>query len=327
MLPAHVTPDKAETIGRSTAFALLAEVVRTGAAAVLTLYLVRALHPHGYGLYAVAIGFGVIAVMVSDFGVAGSTSRFVAEKLADRKLTAALISDGLRVKLVISGTASIALIALASPIAGAYGQPDLVGPLRAVAAVTLGQSLFQFFVGVVLGMGRNALQARLYAIEGIGETVFAITIVALGGGAAGALMGQAAGYAVASAVGLAIVAKRLGRGVLPRIKSGGHSQRIATYASALVVINAAYTLFEQIDVILVTAYLTPADAAYFQAPTRLAVVVAIAGAAMSNAIAPRVARHAREPENVVALIAALRVLAVLGLAGAALVMVWSGPIV
>src|SRR4051794_6594283 len=89
----------------------------------LTLYLVRALGPREFGLFSLAIGVGALVFLPSDLGVSGSTARFIAERYGDRNAVARLMSDAIRLKLLISGTLCVLLIALAGPIAAAYDEP------------------------------------------------------------------------------------------------------------------------------------------------------------------------------------------------------------
>lgn len=314
-------------VRRSTVFSLLAEVVRVAATAGLALYLIRALGPTGYGLYALALGVGRLAGVAADLGVSMSTSRFVAERVGDQTRLADVVRDGLRLSVVFGGAAAVLLAALAGPIADAYDLPELVDPLRAIALVTLTQTVFQVLVSVSIGMRRNAVQARLYGIEGFTETAAAVTFVALGGGAAAALLGRSLGFGVASAIGLVMLVRALGPRVLPRVRGAGNTRQILGYARSTLVLNAAFTLFSQIDVLLVTAYLGVVAAGEFQAPGRLMLLVMLVGQAVSNAVAPRVARHVEEPRNLIEFVAALRVLIVIGLLAGTALMVWSQPIV
>lgn len=322
-------PDTAggETVRRSTAFALLAEAVRTVATATLTFYLVRMLSPQGYGVYALALSVGMLAMPLSDFGTSAATSRFVAERRRESAAVAGVVRDALRLKLALAAAMATALALLAAPIADAYGEQDLVWPIRAMALVVFLQSLFQLAVGVFIGLARNALQARLYTVQGLTETTSAIVIVAIGAGAGGALLGRALGYGAALAVGLVSAVAVLGSGLVPRRHGEGFVRQIARYAGALFVIDAAFLLFTQIDVLLLAAYRGTEAAGLFQAPTRLLLFVLLAGQAVSNAVAPRVARSDSEPADVASLVTALRLLTVLSAGAVGVLMAWADPIV
>jgi len=56
---------------------------------------------------------------------------------------------------MVTGTAALTLALLATPIANAYGEPDLVWPLRAIAAAMFGQSCLIMLTTVGSSLGRT----------------------------------------------------------------------------------------------------------------------------------------------------------------------------
>src|SRR4051794_36603179 len=72
-----------DSIRRNAFFGLATQITTAAFTAVLTLYLVRKLGPHDYGLFALAVGVGTILVLVSDIGISGAAGRFMAEESAD----------------------------------------------------------------------------------------------------------------------------------------------------------------------------------------------------------------------------------------------------
>src|SRR5256885_15113073 len=84
-----------DSLARNTLFASANAILIAGLSAVLTLYLVRALDPHGYGLYTLALAVGALFALVMDFGISSSTGRFIAERRGDRRAIAAYIADAL----------------------------------------------------------------------------------------------------------------------------------------------------------------------------------------------------------------------------------------
>lgn len=318
----------AETIRRSTAFALAAEALRALFTAGLTLYLVRALGPDEYGIYAVAVGVAALLRLVADLGISTSASRFVAEAAERPASAAAVVADALRLKLLLGIGLAVALVALAGPVADAYGIAALDTPLRLVGAVVLFQSLFQLAVSVSIGLGRNEVQARLYLTEGLVETLVAVAAVLLGGGAAGAVGGRAAGFAVAALLGLAVLLRLLGRGLLPGRRAGADTGRIARYGGLVFVVEGAYTLFEQIDVLLLGSMKGAAAAGLFLAPMRMVTTAELPGRAVANAVAPRLAgAGALDPERMAAFQRSLRVLILAGALLAAGTLAWAEPAV
>ena len=130
------------------------------------------------------------------------------------------------------------------------------------------------------------------------ETTGSIVIVLLGTGATGAMVGRAAAYAFAAGFGLVLVARTIGRSIRPRRGGHGHARRILGYGSALVIVDGAFTIFSQIDVILIGAILSVSAVGLFEAAYRLAGLLYFIGLPIRSAVAPRLARGGGGPDHV-----------------------------
>jgi O-antigen/teichoic acid export membrane protein len=320
-------PLEADSIRRNAAFSLAVQLTGAAFTAALTLYLVRALGPRGYGLYALAVSVGALVLIPSDLGISSAAARFVAERRGDRRWIAALLADALTLKLAVSGLVSAALFGLASPIASAYGEPALAWPLRAVALAVFGHGLMLLFAISFIAQGRVAVNLRVAFSESVVETGTTIALVALGTGATGAAFGRTAGYLFGAAVGVAVTARLLGRSSV-RLAAGrsGRLSQLVRYAGALFVVEAAFSAFGAIDAVLIGAYLSAASVGVFQAPVRLLVFLQYAGSALADGVAPRLARHAETPPNVAAFRGALRYVVLFYAPLTAALVVWAGPI-
>ncbi|MDX6708708.1 MAG: Polysaccharide biosynthesis protein, partial [Solirubrobacteraceae bacterium] len=169
---------------RNTTFGILTQVSTSVFTAVLTLYLVRALNPSDFGVFALALTIGGICLMLSDAGLSQSTARFVAERRETTGAIARLLSDALRLKLVLGGAVALALVALAEPIAAAYGQPGLTWALRGIALALFANTMLMLYLYAFIATGRLRSNLRVVFLESAMEATASITLVALGGGAA-----------------------------------------------------------------------------------------------------------------------------------------------
>jgi O-antigen/teichoic acid export membrane protein len=104
-------------------------------------------------------------------------------------------------------------------------------------------------------------------------------------------------------------------------------RRIAGYAGALLVIEGAFVLFEQIDVLLIGALLSATAAGLFQAPLRLVTFLHYPAYAVAAGVAPRVARHEVEGSSVDPFAGALRGLVLFQAALLAPLVIWADPLV
>lgn len=316
------------SVSHNAAYALANQLVTAALTAGLTVFLVRSLGPKEYGLFALALSVGTLVLLPADFGISASTSRFLAERRGRPEAAAAVLRLALLLRLVSTVPIVIALWLLVGPIASAYGEPGLELPLRAMAAVLFGHSLLILFRGVFNGLSRTDKTFWMIAVESAVETGASVALVIAGGSAADAAWGRAIGYSAGGLIGLVLVLRLLGRSVLPGM--GGNrpevpARAIARYAGALFIIDGAFTLFEQIDILLIGAYLGAASAGVFQAPLRLTTFLHYPGLALATAVAPRLARR-DDAAAVQTFELALRVVIVTQMAFAVGAAVWAQPI-
>ena len=320
--------ERREGVMRSTATVLLTYVGTAGFTAVLTLYLVRALGAEGFGIFSLAMGVAGLMSLVADFGIAASMSRFMAEAVGDRPRLARVFAAALRLKLALGGLVAVVLIAAAGPIAAAYDEPALVWPLRALAVASLMQSVLGQISGGFFAMGRTASNLRMVVVESMFELAASVAFVAAGAGAAGAAWGRATGYAVGTAFGLALMVRLLGGTALAVQRRGGaRMTSMGRYAMWLWVVNGAYTLFSQLDLLAIGAILGPAAVGAFSAPLRLSALLAYPALAVANSVTPRIARRPGAAPDHRLIERALRWLTVLQGALLAPLVVWAQPIV
>ncbi len=316
-----------ESIVASSAYSFAAQMATAAFTAVLTLFLVRVLGPTQYGTFALAIGFGAIIALPADLGISSSTARFVADHRGDRRAIAWLLADAVRLKVIASGIACVALIVLSGPIASAYNAP-LTWPLRAVAVAVFGQNLMFLFEGAFVADRRVATDVRMVFGESVAEFSASIVLVLTVGGALGATTGRAVGYVCGGAFAMVLGARAFGWPAAWR-RRGRRSfrRRIGAYALPLILVDSANTLFSAIDVLLIGAYLTADKVGLFSAPYRLLLLLAYPGTAVANGVAPRMSRGSDNVPNGVALEHGLRGLIVCQSLVVAPLLVWAQPIV
>jgi O-antigen/teichoic acid export membrane protein len=295
--------------------------------AALTLFLIHTLRPQQYGAFALAVGIGALVALPADLGVSSSTARFVAEQRTSRARMGAILAVAFRLKLVASGVACGALAALAGPIAAAYHAP-IAWPLRFVAVAVLGQNFMFLYENAFVASGRMVTNVRVAFGESAVECSASVALVLAGGGVVGAAAGRALGYAVGA--GLAIV---FGLKAFPwpgrreKLNRQPLMWRIARYALPLTLIDGANALFSMIDILLIGAYLGSRQVGLFSAPVRLLAFFSYAGIAVSNGVAPRMARTGTGVGDADALTAGLRVLILFYSLLITPLLVWTKPVV
>jgi O-antigen/teichoic acid export membrane protein len=319
--------ETADSIRRNALVSFASQMTTAAFTAFLTIFLVRRLGPHGFGLFGLALSLGTLASAPFDAGITGSAARFIAENRGKRVAVAAVVADALKLKAATSLVVSLALAAFAGLIGAAYGEPGLVWPLRGIALAVFGQGMVLFFAQAFVAQGKAVWNLPLFFWESAVETGASVCLVLLGGGAAGAAFGRGIGYVFGAALGLVIMVRLLGNRVLRAPISGPGTRRIGRYAGSLIVIEGAWILFGRIDSILIGAFLGAVSVGIYQAPRSLVTFLNYPGLAIANGVAPRLAYGRDEGPNVDALLTGIRVLLILYAALSAPLLVWAGPIV
>jgi O-antigen/teichoic acid export membrane protein len=310
-------------VARNTGLAFLTQIVTATFTAGLTLFLVRRLGPDDFGLFSLVLGIAGLAMLPADFGIAQSAGRFIAERRDDHRAIAVVLAAALKLKVLSGGIVALALFALAGPIGDAYGEPGLTWPLRAMALAVFGQSLLFMILQAFISIGRLGTNLRLVAFESALEVSASVALVLTAGGAAGAAWGRAAGYLGGSLLALALVARAFGRNaVVPR--RAVDAPMIGRYAGVMLVVNGAYALFDQIDVLLIGALLSTAAVGQFSAPLRLTILLHYPGLALANSVSPRMSGPSPDVKT---FRVALRLLIVVQFAIVTPVLVWATPFV
>ena len=84
-----------EGVARGAVYSFGTQFATSAFTAALTLYLVRALEPSGYGLLALAIAIAGLVSIPADLGISGSVARFVAESGGDPARIPRIVTDAL----------------------------------------------------------------------------------------------------------------------------------------------------------------------------------------------------------------------------------------
>ena len=317
----------ADGIVRNTTFAFAVQVTISVFSAIVTLFLVRQLGPAGYGIFALAVAIGALCALLAELGLSPSTARFVAERRGERDAMAGVIAAALRLKLPLTAAVATLLFLASGPIASAYGHESLTWPLRAIAIALFGQGIAALLGGTFVAQGRVALNLRLVFAGGLVEVCTTIALVLLGAGATGAAFGRAAGWTVAGAFAVLLAIRSFGRRALGvRAADSARAREILRYAGLIAIVDAAVVLFDQIDAILIGAFLGAASVGVFQAPMRLTTFLLYPGYAVAAGVAPRLSHGVRHRPDATALRLAYRLIVLFQAALLAPVVVWATPI-
>jgi O-antigen/teichoic acid export membrane protein len=317
----------ADKLGHNALWGLLYRLGPALLTAALSLYLVRALQPHEFGLYSLAMMVGSLALLPSDFGVSTAASRYVAAHRADRAMILDVLGGALALKLVGTGIACAALLLLAEPIADAYDEPSLAWPVRWTAIALVGQNLMLLWGSAFTALGRVRAGLPVPFVEGGVELGAGVAFVMLGWGAAGATLGRAIGYATGAVLAGLLLRRLIGSGFMGvRGHSRSMRRKVGRYAGPSSIVDGAYTAFTQVDVLVIGALLNATAAGMFTAPLRVVTLLHYPATSLAGAVAPRLAHQGAQRRDD-ELVFTLRLSMVIQAALATVVVVWADPVV
>lgn len=323
--PTAIGPGR--SVASNTVLSFFSQIVGAVFTAILVIFLTRKLGTQGYGLLSLALGVAGLAVLPSDFGVSYSVVRFVADHRSERSRLQEVLADALRLKLAAAILVSALLFGLASPIAGWYHLPALAWPVRAISISLFGQSMMMTN-SVFTALGRVDLQLRTVLVESAVQCTAALGLVIAGAGVAGAAFGWAVGYVTGGAMTVLLLARFLGSSILPRTpRLGAEARRIGGYAGVLLIVEGTFTIFNQVDVLIIGAYLGASAVGIFSAPTRLIAFLTYPAAAISSGVAPRMSLRAPGGPNIRAFKVGLRLMFIVQSAMVAVTLGWAGLMV
>jgi O-antigen/teichoic acid export membrane protein len=306
-------------------------LARLGSAAftaALTLFLARYLGTDDFGVFSLALGIGSLLLLAADFGISNAAARFIAERRTSRAAVADVLRTATRLKLVLAVVVCAALSALAGPIEDAYDAPGLAWALRGIAIAVPAQGMVLLYMAVGDALTRVPLTVRMVLSESAIEFCASLALVLLGLGAAGAAFGRAIGYAAGAAIGAILIAGVLGRRARKlREEERVGPRRLGTYGGALLIVDGAYTLFQQIDVLLIGAMLSASSVGVFQAPMRLTGFLNYPGVSLASGVAPRLAGGGGGQPEVQPFLRAVRYLLLLQAFVTVVAVVWAEPII
>jgi O-antigen/teichoic acid export membrane protein len=269
-----------------------------------------------------------VSTFLADLGITSATPRFLAERRHNRAAVTAVMGDAMRLKAFAAVPVSVVLFVLAGPITEAFDARGAEWPLRGISIAVLAQGFFLFVLATFEALGRIAINLRVVALESVLEGSSILVLVLLGAGATGAAFGRAIGYTVGVGIALGYLWRVVGR---PRPGAGDVSglrvREILAYSGALLIVDALFRAFAQIDVLLIGAILGGGRAVgLFDMPMQLAWFLHYPAGAISTAVAPRLARRPDAEPAIGTFIDAMRwIIALQGICLAPII-VWAEPI-
>lgn len=200
--------DIAETSVRGGLFLFVGNIFSTVITAFTSILIARFLGAIGYGLYSIALVAPSLLFIFIDLGVNSALIKYCAEfKTKERnKHIASIIKSGFLYKTTLSFVFFLILFCFSDWFAAyALRRPDIVFLVRIVSVLIILQVVFNTARNIFVGLDKMEYSATASVLQAIVKLVIALTLIFLGFGVLGAIIGHIAGYLVAGLISLLLV--------------------------------------------------------------------------------------------------------------------------
>lgn len=277
-----------EKIIRGFKAKLVAEIVRVGAKGLLMVLLARTfLSPSEYGLLFLAISIFSIAFFFSNFGIANSTARYIAEYSETKPgQIPNLLSVSLRYNLALILVVATAVALFHQPIAAQFDDPGLEALLLLGFFYIFAKTLNKYIYTLFQGFNRVRWSAIVSIVSNLGIFLAVIGLLVFGFGVVGALSGYIIGYLLGTLVGVVVLYRLVSEiDTAPSIEPGLR-RRLLEYSLPLAATNGSNILYKRVDTVLVGFFLTPVAVSYYVLSKQLAESVIAPAQSLGFAVSP-----------------------------------------
>jgi O-antigen/teichoic acid export membrane protein len=194
---------------KSGAVYVTAEIVSSIISLVIIIIATRLLGTGGFGLLSIAIAFSTVLGMAGNFGL-GTALRRRLPQVRDADARKKYISSAYAVSCSIAAVLAIATFALSGYVANSiYNDPSLSLPLQIASILVFVNVFFNSTLAALVGVGEFGYSGMINIAYAVFQLALVSTLIYLGYGPAGAVLGLCTGLIIASVVGFILLAKSI----------------------------------------------------------------------------------------------------------------------
>lgn len=281
----------ARTLGvkaaKGTLVYTIGNIVGSLAILLLLIILARLLNTSDFGFYAIAIAFYNI---LSGHFVFGTVMRKdIPQSKDDHKKIAALISNGYVISLVIAALVAIVAMLFSGFIAtGIYHNPALTSSIALSSMLVFFYALFNLTLATLVALDKVGKGTILYLIYAFIQLVASVSLVLLGYGIFGAIVGLGIGLIIPSFIGIYWIAKHIkGKFVRPNWEITKH---MLDFSAPVLASNVATYVPPNLAILLLGVYASTAIVGNYNAAFRFGNFVSVILVSISFVLLPAFAK-------------------------------------
>jgi len=289
------TTNGAHTGSRRFAFdvgwVLVADAVGMALAFAVQPLLARALGATGYGLLSLALTVSGLSLLLANFGLGQAIVKFAADTTQSFEAAKRDASSALLASLAFAIVTALAVLLWRFRIAALLDMPELASLLAILALSLPFASVYASVLGILNGQRRM----RKYASLGVGHrvvnAVFLLTLIALGFGIRGALVGVVATELVLCTAGLYLIRDWLAIRISGCMAA---ARRLIRFSVFMFGCNAVNAVLNYTDILMVGFFLTAEDVGHYGAAIAISAVFPKIPGAVQRITYPTASTHHAE---------------------------------
>ncbi len=278
-------------MARGTLLLMMGQMVFMASGYAMNIFLARRLGPEELGLFGIILAILVWVELFVINGVPTAMQHFLPEAKYDAR---SIVKQGVKLQGLYCLIVWALFLALA-PAFARFFHDDRLTVFFWIASIDIViYGLYWLFVGILSGRRKFAWQAVTTTAYALGKLAAVVTLVMLGMGVKGALIGNWLGSLVGVLIGLRFWQTQFNEhGSRPAIKRG----TLLAYARPIIVYTIIMNLLLYLDIAFVKKYLTDADVGFYHVAGTLARIPYFIFIGLSFTLLPTLSRAIAQNEH------------------------------
>jgi O-antigen/teichoic acid export membrane protein len=200
--------DMAKVSAKGSFHLLWGLVISTVISSISTIFIARLLGSDLYGLYGIALISPSLIGVFRDWGINSAMVRYTAQFLSENRVSEvrSILFSGIIFEIAFGMTLSAVSFALSGYLATeVFNRPEIASLIQIASISILATGLINAATAAFTGIERMELNSIMLICQSIIKTVIMITLVILGLGASGAILGYTVAIIIAGLIGLVLV--------------------------------------------------------------------------------------------------------------------------
>lgn len=268
---------------KGTLIYTVGNIIGSLAVLLLLIILARLLNTSDFGFYAIAIAFYNI---LSGFFVFGTVMRKdIPQAKEDHKKIAELVSNGYAVSLIVGAAVAIIAMALSNFIAiSIYHNPAIASSILLASALVFLYTLFNLTLATLVALDKVGRGTIMYLVYAFVQLIASVSLVLLGYGIFGAIVGLGIGLIIPSIIGVYWIARQIkGKFVKPDWKTSRH---LIDFSVPVLASNVATYVPPNLAILLLGVYASTAVVGNYNAAFRFGNFVSVILVSISFILLP-----------------------------------------